>query len=234
MSSRLQHNMHILRVFTNEKGEFGNKVGLVLDEGKLINNQERQSISSSTGFSEVVFVNNVKTCSVSIYNPLHEIVFAGHAILGTAKLLARINKLSALNLECKGGKIRSWQSGGLNWICARLDILPPWNYQELKSTQDVEGINIADTSNLKHTVMWAWIDRKNGYIRARTFAPDWNIAEDEANGSGAMKLAAKLGQKLKIIHGRGSIIYADPVQDKFINLGGRVVEDKNYINKSRI
>ena len=65
-----------------------------------------------------------------------------------------------------------------------------------------------------------------GLIRARTFAPDWGIPDDEANGSGAMKLAATLERSIEIIHGKGSVIYAKPWKADFADLGGRVTEAK--------
>jgi predicted PhzF superfamily epimerase YddE/YHI9 len=59
-------------------------------------------------------------------------------------------------------------------------------------------------------------------IRARTFAPAWGIVEDEANGSGAMKLASNLQKPLKLIHGKGSIIFVKPAGDNQIQVGGQV------------
>jgi predicted PhzF superfamily epimerase YddE/YHI9 len=60
-------------------------------------------------------------------------------------------------------------------------------------------------------------------IRARTFAADWGIPEDEANGSGAMRLASTLGKTLEIHHGKGSVIYARRANERFAEVGGRVV-----------
>lgn len=60
-----------------------------------------------------------------------------------------------------------------------------------------------------------------GEIRMRTFAPDWGITEAESNGSGAMLLAAQLGHHFEIRHGHGSVLYAQPLEDGLIALGGR-------------
>lgn len=57
------------------------------------------------------------------------------------------------------------------------------------------------------------VDKNTGIVRARTFSPDWGIPEDEANGSGAMKLAMVL---------KGSVIYANPIAAGLIELGGQV------------
>lgn len=74
-------------------------------------------------------------------------------------------------------------------------------------------------------MVWAWIDKKRGLVRARTFAPDWGILEDQANGSGSMQLAKRLGKRLEIYHGLGSVIYARPKNNSFADIGGRVIED---------
>ena len=81
--------MNILKVFTNEKGEFGNPVGVVVDTEQKINKDERLKITIDSGFSEIVFVNNIENKEISIYSPQNEIPFAGHAIVGTAYFLSQ-------------------------------------------------------------------------------------------------------------------------------------------------
>ena len=75
---------------------------------------------------------------------------------------------------------------------------------------------------MKHTVVWSWMDISRGLVRARTFAPDWGIPEDQANGSGSMLLASKLDRKLEIHHGDGSIIFAKPIDKVSAEVGGLV------------
>jgi predicted PhzF superfamily epimerase YddE/YHI9 len=75
-----------------------------------------------------------------------------------------------------------------------------------------------------HTVAWAWIDEAKGLVRARTFAQDWGIPEDEANGSGSMQLAVNLRRKLTLRHGKGSIIHAQPSREVgHAEVGGLVI-----------
>jgi predicted PhzF superfamily epimerase YddE/YHI9 len=108
----------------------------------------------------------------------------------------------------------------LTWIKASLAGTPPWKHEQLTSVNLVE--NFEETR--EHTVIWAWLDENKGIVRARTFAPDWGIPEDEANGSGSMQLAAMLGKRLEIHHGKGSIIYAYPLENNSTTVGGRVKE----------
>lgn len=217
-------NIHILRVFVNEQGEFGNPVGIVLDEKKGINPKVRQDISTKLGFSESVFINDPNTGNVSIFNPKEEVDFAGHALVGSAYLINEILKRSISFLECKGGRIATWQEGGLTWIRAGLANTPHWHHEQLPDVYSVENLPDSITKSKEHTIVWAWLNKDKDLVRARTFAPDWGIPEDEANGSGAMQLAAIAGRKLEIYHGRGSVIYANPADPGFACVGGRVEE----------
>lgn len=57
----------------------------------------------------------------------------------------------------------------------------------------------------------------------------FGIPEDEANGSGSMRLAATLGRKLTIHHGIGSVIYARPSTPGFAEVGGMVAEAEDLL-----
>ncbi|MBI3559346.1 PhzF family phenazine biosynthesis protein, partial [Candidatus Gottesmanbacteria bacterium] len=97
--------IHIVRVFINPDGKFGNPVGIILDEGRKINLQKRQKIATELGFSESVFINDKNAGRISIHNPQREILFAGHATLGTAWFINKLNDKPIESLECKGGHI---------------------------------------------------------------------------------------------------------------------------------
>lgn len=217
--------IHTLRVFVDEKGNFGNPVGIILDEGKKIDSKERQQIATKLGYSESVFINNLSLSSVSIFNPRKEVPFAGHAMVGTAWLISKLRNHPIDSLTCPGGSIKTWRDKDKTWIRASLGVMPSWQYEQLKNATEVECLSPAITLSKEHTFVWAWVDENRGLIRARTFAPDWGIPEDEANGSGSMKLAVTLGRSIEILHGKGSIIYAKPWKPDFSDLGGRVVED---------
>ena len=75
-------------------------------------------------------------------------------------------------------------------------------------------------------MIWAWLDEADGLIRARVFVPEAGIAEDEATGSAAMRLAAALGRPIEIRQGVGSVIYARPLAAGPAEIGGRVALDE--------
>jgi predicted PhzF superfamily epimerase YddE/YHI9 len=70
--------------------------------------------------------------------------------------------------------------------------------------------------------VWAWIDEAAGMIRARYFATDYGIVEDEATGAAAVKMGAVLGRPLTIRQGVGSEIVVSPLADGSVEIGGRV------------
>ena len=216
--------IHKLRVFVNENNKFGNHVGIIIDVENNINKHKRQTIATKLGFSESVFINKLNPASVSIFNPQREISFAGHAMVGAAWFLKQFHNQKINFIDCAGGRIKTWEVNGFTWIQAGLSSMPPWQFEQLKDIVAVETFPTKKALLKKHTFVWAWQDKNKGIIRARTFAPDWGIPEDEANGSGAMKLSAKLRSKITVIHGQGSVIYANFAGAGLVEVGGRVAE----------
>jgi len=217
--------LYLLRVFTDSAGSFGNSVSAILDEGKRISDTERQAITRKFGHDETVFVNDLTRADVSIFNPQKEVPFAGHAMVGTAWLLAKLSGKPVSVIRCLGGEIKVWQDGELTWIRASLGMMPPWHLLQLEDVDVIERITPEEARAMEHSMVWGWIDEAGGLIRARTFAGDWDIPEVEANGSGSMMLAAMLKRDIEIRHGKGSVIFAKPADNNCADIGGRVVED---------
>jgi len=161
--------MKVLYVFVNEKGQFGNPVGIILDTKDEISTDKRQKIAAESGFSEAVFVNDLDTNNISIYSPQREIPFAGHALVGASYFLSQEYKKPITQLVGIGGVISTWQKDSLTWIRGKLSITPPWNYEQLQSPSEVDSFSPEQTSLMKHTVVWAWKNKEIGIIRARPF-----------------------------------------------------------------
>ncbi|MDD3648069.1 MAG: PhzF family phenazine biosynthesis protein [Candidatus Dojkabacteria bacterium] len=212
--------MHIIKVFTNKEGNFGNPVGIIIDENSEINKKNRQKICQESGYSEVVFIENIKNCEISIFSPTGEIPFAGHAVIGATALLDKLNNEKITIIRCHGNILKVRHDYNIIRVKADLMIMPEWNFKHLDSAEEIESIESSEISTFQHCYVWAWLDKKKGIVRARTFAPDWLIPEDEANGSGSMLLASKLRRKLEIIHGKGSVLFANPLDQNTVELGG--------------
>jgi predicted PhzF superfamily epimerase YddE/YHI9 len=215
--------INVAQVFVDENGKFGNPVGIVVNDEHKIDDEERQKIATKLDFSEIVFIDSLGTIpEVSIFNPQHKVKFAGHAVLGTVYFINHVLEKSINSIKCGEEMVTIKFDNDVTYISAPLSIMPSWNYKQLDSSNQVEELPKDKISQMEHTFVWAWIDESKGLVRARTFAPDWGIPEDQANGSGSMKLAAQLGKSLKIIHGDGSIIHARPSNTKSVEVGGLV------------
>lgn len=220
------------RVFVDKNGKFGNPVGIVVDEKQKIDDIERQKIATKLGYSETVFIDSFEVIpEVSIFNPQHKVNFAGHAILGTAYFINHALEKNIDSIKCGDEIVTVKRDNDITYIIAPLSIIPSWNYKQLNSDKEVEELSKDIISQIKHAFVWAWINESKGLVRARTFAPDWGIQEDQANGSGSMLLASKLNKELEIYHGESSIIIAKPIGNNSAEVGGLVaMGSKREIN----
>ncbi|MDD9912857.1 MAG: PhzF family phenazine biosynthesis protein [Alphaproteobacteria bacterium] len=219
--------VHIFNVFVNEQGNFGNPVGIILDETQQLSSEQRLALTKKLGFSESVFINNLDKASISIYSSQGEIPFAGHAAVGTAYAISQFGGKHISELRGLKGSIPVTFEDNLVWVSSDLSITPPWWHEYIPTEKELLEISAKNQKYYAHSQVWTWQDQQKAQIRARTFAPAWDIIEDQANGSGCMRLAATLGLKIEVLHGEGSIIHAEPKSPGTAKVGGRVtyVED---------
>ncbi len=209
--------LHVLRVFVNEDGEWGNPLGVFL-EGNLVPESERQNIAAQLGFSETVFVDDRAAGRIRIYTPQIELPFAGHPAAGTAWLLAREGSPVEV-LRPPAGEVGVRSADGATYIAARPEWAPPFECRQLSSPAAVRALD-ASTHSV-NTYAWAWIDEAAGTIRARSFVPKAGIAEDEATGAAAIVLCDQLARPLTIHQGHGSVLLAQPLDGR-VEVGGKV------------
>ncbi len=212
-----------LKVFIDSSGNFGDQASVVIDQGRKLSDAERISKTRKLNTnSETVFVNDLDTADISIMHVHGETNFAGVSALGVAYLLSKLADSQVSSMKGRSGSIVVSLEGDITWVRAELSIMPPWNHKQLDSPEEIEHISLDETADWMHTMVWAWIDETKGLIRARTFAPDWEIPESEGNGSGSMLLAGKLNRQIELLHGKGSVVYARPSENNCADLGGRV------------
>lgn len=214
--------LHVLRVFVNEDGEWGNPLGVFLDGGQ-VPEAERQSVAAELGFSETVFVDDRGDGRLRIHTPQVELSFAGHPAVGTAWLLAR-EGVPVEILRPPAGEVAVRHVEFATYVAARAEWAPPFEYNRLDSPAEVRALSASmQTAN---TYAWAWIDEAAGTIRARSFVPEAGIAEDEATGSAALALCARLGRPLTIHQGHGSVLVCRPRAGGRVEVGGNVALDE--------
>lgn len=215
--------LHVLRVFTGEDGAHGNLLGVFLD-GAAVPAGSRQAIAADLGFSETVFVDDARRGACRIFTPASELPFAGHPSVGTAWLLAREGEpVSALRPPA--GEVAVRRQGKLTFVAARAEWCPPWQLTQLAGPDEIEALDGAP-DGLGMAYCWAWEDEAAGTVRARCFAPDEDVAEDEATGSGAIALSAALERPLTIHQGQGSLLHAVPLGNGRAEVGGQVTLDE--------
>lgn len=210
--------LQVLRVFVDENGEHGNPLGVHLDAAG-VEAEERQRIAADLGFSETVFVEDRSSGRIRIHTPEVELPFAGHPCVGTAWLLAREGTPPA-TLWPPAGEVGVRFEGDLTWISARPEWCPAFRFVRLDSPAEVAALGPASVEG--DVYAWAWIDEAAGTVRARCFVPEAGIDEDEATGSAALALAARLERPIAIRQGHGSLLTARPAGEGRGEVGGLV------------
>lgn len=213
--------LRVLRVFVNEDSEWGNPLAVFLD-GKQVPESARQGVAAGLGFSETVFVDDRGSGRLRIYTPAVELPFAGHPTVGAAWLLDREGS-SVETVRLPAGDVGVRHADGATFVAARAEWAPPFEYRRLGSPTEVRAVTASEQAN--NAYVWSWIDEAAGTIRARSFAPSVGIAEDEATGSAAIGLCARLGRPITVHQGRGSVLLCRPLKDDYIEVGGAVVLD---------
>ena len=197
--------LHVLRVFANEEGEWGNPLGVFLD-GDQVPGAERQRVAAELGYSETVFLDDPEQGGLAIYTPAAEIPFAGHPLVGTAWLLAREGRPPGA-LRPPAGEVGVRIEGDGAFIEGRGD-WSAFHAVELEGPAQIDQLRGSPEGVEGDVYAWAWIDEAAGTVRARSFAPDFGIPEDEATGSAALGLAVELDRELTIHQGAGSVLLA--------------------------
>ena len=214
-------DLHVLRVFCSPAGEYGNPLGVFLDGGDVARDR-RQDVAADLNFSETVFVDERERGGIDIYTPAAPIPFAGHPLVGTAWLLQREDGACAeLNLPAGRAPVR--HEDGVTYFSAPAEWAPDFRLDQLGAPAEVDALRAEDFSD--DVYAWAWADEAAGTVRARSFVPNFVIAEDEATGSAALALCAAVGRPIDVRQGEGSEIGARPVGGGVIEVGGRVVAD---------
>jgi predicted PhzF superfamily epimerase YddE/YHI9 len=215
--------LHVLRVFCGDDGRGGNPLGVFL-EGGAVRREERQEVARRLGFSETVFVDDPARGEIAIFTPEAELDFAGHPTVGTAWLLARERAPVEL-LRPPAGEVPARAEEERAFVAGRPEWGPPFELVQLDSAAQIDALD-GPPGGHDLTDAWAWIDEEAGLVRSRVFLDRIGIPEDEATGSAATKVAAKVGRPIDIRQGRGSRILARPLEDGMVEIGGRVVLDE--------
>ncbi|HET7473269.1 MAG TPA: PhzF family phenazine biosynthesis protein [Candidatus Limnocylindrales bacterium] len=211
--------LHVLKVFAGPDGRGGNPLGVFL-EGWRFAAERRQAVAADLAFSETVFVDDPAEGAIRIFTPAAELAFAGHPTVGTAWLF-RETGAPATTLRPPAGEVPTRHDAERTWVRARPEWIHEHERRRLGSVADVESF-VGPRMGERGVYVWAWVDEPAGVLRARYFATDYGILEDEATGAAAVAMGGDLGRDLTIRQGVGSEIVVRPQPDGSIEIGGRV------------
>jgi predicted PhzF superfamily epimerase YddE/YHI9 len=215
--------VHLLRVFCDEHEAGGNPLAVFLD-GRQVPPSSRQAVAADLGLSETVFVDDGERGELRIFTPTVELPFAGHPTVGTAWLLAA-EGAPVPCLHVPAGELRVRYADSLVFVAARPGWGPAFEWEQLDSPAAVEALTGPPREH-DHIGAWAWVDEGAGTVRARVFPLRYGIAEDEATGSAAAILCARLEREIHVRQGRGSRIQARPLEGGYVEVGGASVLDE--------
>jgi predicted PhzF superfamily epimerase YddE/YHI9 len=115
--------------------------------------------------------------------------------------------------------------GELTVISARSEWAPELFVHELDSVDDLLAADPADYPDDTAHYLWTWTDQPAGSLRARMFAANLGVPEDEATGSAAIRITDYLSRDLRITQGKGSMIETTWSPEGWVRVAGRVVND---------
>jgi len=216
----------VLRVFTDSDGNFGNPLGVV--DAATVAPGDRQQLATELGYSETIFVAlpaaGSNTAQAIIHTPQTEIPFAGHPTVGASWWL-RDNGMPINTLQVPAGIVQVDYRGDLTVVTAPAEWAPEFAIHDLESADALAAADPAEFPDDTAHYLWTWTDRTAGALRARMFAAQLGVEEDEATGSAAMRMTEYLSRDLTITQGRGSIIETTWNAEGWVQVAGRVVND---------
>jgi predicted PhzF superfamily epimerase YddE/YHI9 len=216
----------VLRVFTDQDGNFGNPLGVV--DTSQAEPSERQRIATQLGYSETIFIDvpesGANTAHARIFTPTIQLPFAGHATVGGSWWL-RDHGTPIHTLQVPAGIVQVTYEDDLSAVSARSEWAPEFAIHDLGSTDELFAADPDDYPDDIANYLWTWTDRDTGSIRSRMFAANWGVAEDEATGTAAVRITDYLSRDLTIVQGKGSVIYTRWSAEGWVRIAGRVVSD---------
>jgi len=216
----------VLRVFTDQDGNFGNPLGVV--DASQAEPSERQRIATQLGYSETVFIDvpesGANTAHARIYTPATELPFAGHPTVGASWWL-RDRGIPVHTLQVPAGIVQVNYEDDLTAVSARSEWAPEFAIYDLESTDELFAADPEDYPDDIQNYLWTWTDRERGAIRSRMFAANLGVPEDEATGAAAVRITDYLSRDLTILQGKGSVIHTRWSPEGWVRIAGRVVND---------
>lgn len=134
-------------------------------------------------------------------------------------------KFHLRDLAEPAGIVQVSYHGDLTAISARSEWAPEFAIHDLDSLDALAAADPADFPDDIAHYLWTWTDRSAGSLRARMFAANLGVTEDEATGAAAIRITDYLSRDLTITQGKGSLIHTTWSPEGWVRVAGRVVSD---------
>lgn len=240
----------MLSVFTRD-GVGGNLLGVVTDVSGL-SDALMQQVATELGFSETIYIDwrDGGMPRVRIFTPSRELPFAGHPLVGAGWVLSELSPGGPRAMVCEVAEVpyrshgdRAWieapkeqpvepcqaDLSGIAGVVSAFTVLMPGRYLiiQLENAGLVQEAPVLAAPDPVY--LWAWTG--DHAVKARFFAPGFEIVEDPATGSAAVALSRVLthtGMSVGSIHilqgdeiGRPSLIEMEWSPER-VTIGGTV------------
>jgi predicted PhzF superfamily epimerase YddE/YHI9 len=164
------------------------------------------------------------TADARIYTPATELPFAGHPTVGASWWL-RDRGTPVNTLQVPAGIVQVTYEDDLTAVSARAEWAPEFAIYDLESTDELLAADPDAYPDDVENYLWTWSDRDQGVLRARMFAANLGVPEDEATGAAAVRITDYLSRDLTIVQGKGSVIHTRWSPEGWVRIAGRVVSD---------
>ena len=180
------------------------------------------------GYSETIFIDvperGASTAHARIYTPATELPFAGHPTVGASWWL-RDRGTPVNTLQVPAGIVQVTYEDDLTAVSARAEWAPEFAIYDLESTDELFAADPDAYPDDVQNYLWTWSDRDQGVLRARMFAANLGVPEDEATGAAAVRITDYLSRDLTIVQGKGSVIHTRWSPEGWVRIAGRVMSD---------
>ena len=156
--------------FASDDERAGSPGAVIFDEQHVVDDAERCHIARQLAYEEVAVVDNLATSEIHLYHAQGEVDFARAILGGVAGVLAS-KGYGSTQLQLPKFDVRTWHEGDFWWIGVEITSdVGNWQYYQCDDVKQTISLSSDDYRHDMPTMYWAWEDKDNGTIYARTFA----------------------------------------------------------------
>lgn len=209
-------DVEIIMVCTGNSADAGSPVGVVMN-GSSTSRGLRTEIVEKLPVSEVAFVDDTTTGTLSILDASGELTLAAQPVMATVWMLRRLG-IDLRQVTLPFGPLPVGADDGSAWVGIPVTAAPPIPRVRLSSPSELNALT--PTSAEAGSYYWVGEDREFDAITARRFDESGN--EEHISLAPAIGLVAELGRAVTISQQNGAELRARPTAEGFVVLSGDI------------